>query len=73
MLNGGNGAEQFIIPAPPAGRRWHKLLDTAAPSPRDLVAEKKAALVRGAAISVESLAATVFISSPADPGANLAP
>ena len=62
LLNGGHTAEEFIIPAPPAGRLWHKLLDSAAPSPRDLVSEKNAPAVRATTITVESLAAMVFIS-----------
>jgi glycogen operon protein len=62
MLNGGHTPEEFIIPAPPTGRLWHKLLDTAAASPQDLAAENKAPAVRTATITGESLAAVAFIS-----------
>jgi glycogen operon protein len=64
MLNGGHRPATFIIPAPPTGRRWHRLINTAAASPRDLVAEKKAPPVGDATITVENLAAMAFISKP---------
>jgi len=63
MLNGGNTPAAFIIPAPPAGRLWHRLIDTAAASPRDIVSKPQGGQeVHGTAISVASMAAMVFIS-----------
>jgi len=64
MLNGGHTPEKFLIPAPPPGRLWHKLLDSAATSPHDLFSEKKAPPVSGASITVESLSVIAFISKP---------
>lgn len=64
MLNGGHAPQDFIIPAPPTGRLWHKLMDTAASSPHDLVAEKKAPPVGGTTIVVKELSAAAFISRP---------
>lgn len=62
MLNGGHTPADFIIPAPPAGRFWHRLIDTGAASPKDIVSETKSQPVRDASITVANLAATIFIS-----------
>jgi glycogen operon protein len=64
VLNGGSAAEDFIIPAPPADRLWHRLIDSAAASPRDIVGKAQGQQVRDATIAVESMAAMVFISKP---------
>jgi glycogen operon protein len=65
MLNGGHTPAAFIIPAPPAGRLWHRLIDTGAASPRDIVSEAKGQPERAASMTVEPLAAAAFISKPA--------
>ena len=64
MLNGGHTPADFIIPAPPAGRFWQRLIDTSAASPKDIVSETKSQPVRDASITVANLAATIFISKP---------
>jgi glycogen operon protein len=35
----------FTVPASPTGRRWHVVIDTTAPSPKDIVAEDEGAAV----------------------------
>lgn len=62
MLNGGHTPATFIIPAPPSGRLWHRLIDTAAPSPRDILRETQGQPVRDASVAVANLAAMAFIS-----------
>jgi glycogen operon protein len=65
MLNGeGHTPATFIIPAPPTGRLWHRLIDTAASSPNDIVNDTKGQAVRGISVIVANLAAMVFISKP---------
>jgi len=64
MLKGGHAPAVFIIPAPPAGRLWHRLIDTAASSPRDIVSEARGQVVRAASVTVADLAAVVFVSKP---------
>lgn len=64
MLNGGHSSEKYIIPAPPKGRVWHSLIDTAAASPADILGETKGGSVRDASVEVANMAAMVFISKP---------
>ena len=69
LLNSGPKPAKFAIPAPPAGRRWRKLIDTGAKPPRDLVTEENAAPVKVATITVASMGGVVLISKTAEKGA----
>jgi glycogen operon protein len=54
---------QFTVPAPGSGKRWRRLIDTAAPPPRDIVAEENSILLSSSkSVSVEPMAAVVLIS-----------
>lgn len=64
MLNGGQGSELFVVPPPPNGRRWRRVVDTAAPSPRDIVEEKAAPLVSSRRCRVASFGAVVLVARP---------
>ena len=64
MLNGGHTPATFIIPPPPTDRLWHRLIDSAASSPKDIINETKGQSVHGASITIKNLAAGVFISKP---------
>jgi len=60
MLNSAPAARVFTVPPPPSGRRWRKLIDTAAAPPADLVAEAKARPLRRPQVTVAGFGAVVL-------------
>ncbi|MFH7325701.1 glycogen debranching protein GlgX [Desulfurivibrio sp. C05AmB] len=60
MLNSAPAARVFTVPPPPSGRRWRKLIDTAAAPPADLVAETKARPLRRPQVTVAGFGAVVL-------------
>jgi isoamylase len=61
MLNMEVDAVEFEVP-PLEGQRWHKVIDTAATSPRDIMDTLKAPIVRGSACPVESHSIVVLVA-----------
>jgi isoamylase len=62
MLNSSPAAQVFTVPPPPAGRRWRRLIDTAAPAPADLVPENRAKLLKGLRVEVAGFGAVVLLA-----------
>jgi len=57
-------AETFTAPKPRNNRSWRKIIDTAAPSPMDILEESKGILLTSPKkIKVEPMAAVVLISA----------
>ncbi|HSP99372.1 MAG TPA: hypothetical protein VL049_19290 [Candidatus Dormibacteraeota bacterium] len=48
---------------PPPGRRWLRVLDTAEPSPRDILAPGKEVAVRGTKVRVRARSVVVLRSA----------
>jgi glycogen operon protein len=61
LLNGSDQPVHFFLPEAPEQRTWHRLIDTAARPPRDIVAENRAAAVRETEMPVAGMAAVVLI------------
>jgi glycogen operon protein len=59
------GPLTFSVPPSPTGRRWRKLIDTAAESPKDLLPENKGAPVAaGSRLAVPPFGVVVLMSEP---------
>ncbi len=67
MLNSHRATRIFRTPAPPRGRRWHKLIDTAAPSPHDIVEEARSLPLAFSNVAVAGFGAVVLIAGKSDP------
>jgi isoamylase len=64
-MNSSHLPENFTIPPSPTRRRWRWLINTAAPSPQDLVPEQEGAIVKnGDVIEVVGFGLIVLISEP---------
>jgi isoamylase len=61
MVNMEADAVEFEVP-PLEGQRWHKVIDTAATSPRDIMDTLKAPIVRGSACPVEGHSIVVLVA-----------
>lgn len=68
LLNGALAEKTFTLPAPPAGRKWHLLLDTGAAPPADIHPEATAPVYAGRKLALAGLAAAVLVSKPAAAG-----
>ncbi len=64
MLNGSLAPKRFSVPALGPGHNWHLLINSAAPSPADIVAEEEAAELNRKAVVVAGMAAVVLIAKP---------
>ncbi|MEN8256874.1 MAG: glycogen debranching protein GlgX [Thermodesulfobacteriota bacterium] len=64
MLNGSLSKKSFIIPDLDHRRSWRSVIDTAADSPADIVAEKEGTEVGQGKIQVGGMAAVVLVSKP---------
>ena len=61
--NVGPEALKFVVPASPTGRRWHRLIDTAAASPGDFQTDGPGpGVAAGSAVGVESFGLVVLMS-----------
>jgi glycogen operon protein len=62
-LNGGRDEVRAAVPPSPTGRRWRRLLDTAADSPNDIFPDSSGGVVKpGSLITVAPFAAVVLLS-----------
>ncbi len=62
-MNGAATGDEIAVPKSPTGRRWRRLIDTAADSPDDFSAENSGAVVpSGAPLSVEAYGLVVLLS-----------
>lgn len=64
MLNGHRRARSFTVPAPPEGRRWLQVVDTAAAPPADILPEEEGRELAAAKLMVAAMAVVVLISKP---------
>ncbi|MBU0676299.1 MAG: glycogen debranching protein GlgX [Proteobacteria bacterium] len=64
LLNGGLKQATFTLPIPPAGRKWHRLINTGATGNQDILAETKAPPARTNRVSVLGMGGVVLISQP---------
>jgi glycogen operon protein len=63
VIINGSHQECFVeIPAPRNGGRWRQVIHTALPSPQDIVAEERGALLKGSTMHVPTMAAVVLIA-----------
>lgn len=44
-INGGRSTALFRIPVAPSGREWHRVVDTAPPTPQDFVPEDEGPII----------------------------
>jgi glycogen operon protein len=61
LLNGSLETQTFHLPFPASGQKWFQIIDTAAPSPDDIVSEKDAAPVLNDLRAVAEMSAVVFM------------
>lgn len=62
MLNSNSEEQVFTVPVLENGRRWFKIIDTAAAGPKDIVEEKKGVPLSGDTVAVASMGAVVLVS-----------
>ncbi|MEW6428957.1 MAG: glycogen debranching protein GlgX [Thermodesulfobacteriota bacterium] len=64
MVSGERRSRNFVVPEPPAGRRWRKIIDTAAPPPDDIAEAGEGGIITGRRLAVASMAVVVLASTP---------
>ncbi len=64
MLNASRTVKKFAVPGLGPERSWYHIIDTAAPSPADILAEEEAVELSQRVVRVSSMAAVVLISKP---------
>lgn len=62
LLNCHRGSRLFATPTPPKGTRWHRLIDTAAASPRDIVPEHESRPLTATTVTVAGFGAVVLMA-----------
>jgi glycogen operon protein len=62
-INGGWEPAPFVVPPSPSGRPWHRVVDTAQPPPRDIVADGDGPVVyAGTTYTVAALTLVVLVT-----------
>ena len=64
-LNGHGRSKTFKVPSPRKGYKWLRIIDTAAPSPRDILPEEQGKPLGGRKIEVAGNGAVVLVGKPA--------
>ena len=64
VLSAWSDVLEFQLPDPGSGRRWHRVVDTSLPSPRDVVKDEEAVTVAADSYWVAPRSAVVLLSMP---------
>lgn len=62
IFNASNQSHQFYLPQPPQGTKWHRIVDTFAESPKDIVSEKDSQVIDAEVYEVSAYSSLLFKS-----------